>query len=269
MSLLLTRRSVLVGAGAAFIVPKARLVRAAPLGLGTPPRGLEYPAGRAPGFDPTHPAARNARASAVARPGGAMVNILTGTALVNNASVVAQTLAIGPAVQLLVVSATACSLSTTFSEGSAVITTMATITKINSVPSNGNLFVSYVGTGYVQLVTNNAGQLGVWMGSAYTLSGITLGTTSPYFIAASVYPGASGLVHFILVNMATGAVQTAFNVATTKTTGTITSPVFSVGSTGSTQAGMSTATAMLSVVGLSPAQLSAWAADPWGFWYPN
>ncbi len=105
---------------------------------------------------------------------------------------------------------------------------------------------------------------GVYHGGLSISSGLTLSTNVPYFIGVSCR---SGSQNFVVVNLATGQVQTAttttvraFSAATGYTIGGL--------SGGSKQADATIMAAMHSVSYLSLPELLAWAADPWAFWYP-
>ena len=104
-----------------------------------------------------------------------------------------------------------------------------------------------------------------WNGHTATGSGLYISPGVPYLLLVS-QNGAVGL-SFLIKNLVTGAVQTATTSAAT--TGSSSNGTYVVGgdNIGDYAGGDIAALAYLQGA-LSTAEMQAWAADPWSFWYP-
>lgn len=230
-----------------------------------------FPVGRAPGFDSNHVACKGGFQNALsAIPAGAdFVNLLTGQPGTVAGSITQNIRNFGPVV----------------SWGSNVITNQVTfpagypVTNSGTVACIGRITVVDVSNGfYSQDQSSSAGfTFGRWSSSlvfwkynvAVIQAPFDVPSGDPFFAAASF--NSSLGVNFVLLNLRTGALQSAF----VSNTGNVStgSPTTSVigGTTGVLQApdGDIAAIAYLNGPFLSIAELTSWAADPWAFWYPN
>lgn len=230
---------------------------------------LCYPAGYAPGVDPTHPAAAGLRFSGVAMKNN-FINLykplLKGAITATITGVINGT--IGPAVT---------NPNTTgiikFAGNSTVAPTTCTFGAIAfNGPNAANNWI-YIGNHTNNVTAPLMGCLGASFqlfadnGGASVDSGIPLAASEPVFVAAS-YSVAGGAVNFVARNLRNGLL-----LASTKTnnfTAVAGDGIYCVNGDGSGDTSDCTvAAAMYSLAALSPAQLLAWAADPWAFWYPD
>ncbi len=269
--MLIRRRELILGAAAALAMPA--IVRASP-GLWLPLRGLEFPQGRAAGFDPSHLAALNTRISAVALPtGGAMQSLAASAAPTASTGVNAPTSVItgfGPGMN---------SASGTFSyntfpnpvvETPSAVTFAVIVTPLVGINSGG--IIGNSGTS-----NTSPTSLLQWSGtsfqpairaSAQIASSLALQLGHASLVVASLLSGTK--VNFLVVDLTTGQVTT-HSTTTAVTIGTPATQSVAVGALGA--AGLATGgyihAAMYAVNNyLSMPQLIAWAQDPWGFWYP-
>jgi hypothetical protein len=232
----------------------------------SPPSNLEFPSWRAPGFDPTHPASNfnGAGASFLPASGGVYINALTGGV---TTKLGVQTYGIGiagPYVQSQT-SANYNSFANSFSTTPSAITIAAIITPVVS-ESGGVLFQTASGSGLGLQMTIRSLVLGYRNSTLYTsgIAAMTIGV--PYFVALSCN-GAT--TYFVQVNLLTGQTLTG-SIASGVSQGSTATWYLGNGGTNSSQyAGCDIHAMMAGFVALSPAQLRAWAADPWAFWYPD
>ncbi len=258
MSGLITRRSAIIGAGAALAAP--HIARALPR-VWTPPLGLEYPAGRAPGFDPTHLAAQNCRFSGVATSGGGFVDLKSGMAFTPHNSPTTTISTIGPAVQTVAGSSQYLSRSgypaVTDSVGTIGIIGTANTGAANAWFESGGSnrgWLIRAPSGNLQFVSPTINQIN----SPWTLSyGV------PYFMVVSGGGGRS--TNFVLVNLLTG--QTYSYTGGSVASGGISDGNYLVGYDSVSYSSTGLAAAMYSAAYFSLSLLLAWAKDLWGFWY--
>jgi hypothetical protein len=224
---------------------------------------LAYPAGRAPGFDPTHPASQKCRLSAIPSSANcvSLLNGFRGTLL--NVPTAGIRGLIGP---VFIPSNTAL---TTFSIPTTVDTqiTLAAIVQVASVGSTQNVLVGSHTSSAYRLVFGTGGNLVLSVnGTFITATGPTL-AAGFYFVAVSYISGI-GPANFVWTNLATGQVTTSVVAGTTATTasdGNCTVGAYWVAGQGSGPV----AAASYSATYLSLPKLLAWAVDPWSFWYPR
>ena len=164
---------------------------------------LEFPSWRAPGFDPTHPAALNTRMSAVApTSGAAFLNLLTGTrptlSLTNPSSLVTP---FGPAMNL--------QSGYTYNQFPYVIETptaftFAAILTTYSFANPGGVISPNGSTNSGQrFMVNSGGTFEIAAGAANFGSACVSGHT--YFIAVSY---TSSVSNWVLVDLSTGVTKT-------------------------------------------------------------
>lgn len=232
--------------------------------------------GGAPGFDSSHPAAQSISIghgfSGIAKNGG-FVNLLSGTRGVNsNGPTSALIGTIGPSLDY-----SGSTMSTAFAGQSSVVDGVATIAGIFQLDSIGlavqSIFCSSSASSTgVLLSINSTGLLTISVpgrnGSLNTTPLLSAGV--PYFVAASMVAVTGGAANIVVVNLATGQVQSV--VTTMNTLASLPAPngTYFVGQRGAGSSALigKLATVMFAPQFTSMAQLMAWAADPWSFWYP-
>lgn len=231
---------------------------------------LVYPAGAALGFNPKHPAARSAFVISIAANNKNYVDVKTGRSLTINRGPFNFTIdsALGP---VPVVSGTSlvgssADLAATAPAGN---TTQACFFRVNATAVASQSLVcgsTAVDTNANLLISNTT--LGMWFGSHLYDSLLTVTANEPYFCASSTLEsiGAS----FVLVNLRTGVLKTAA-AATSVHVCTAGSGAIRLCDSYNSNQGVTgqVGHAMHSSVNLSMAQLMAWGADPWEFWYPT
>lgn len=230
---------------------------------------LAFPAGRAPGFDPTHQAAKGIALSAIASAGNFICldrsrapATITGSFTAGIVGLVGPRATPGSLTSLAVISSTGLSAA-----GLATLAGIVVGAVNASVPAI--LLDSAGGVTDTALGTNTSTGALLFRSNSNNTSSTTIFLTAgtPYFIAASV-KGASN-INFIALNLLTGSVQTQA-VATANVINAGTS--LTIGNFNATQSRGWTqpiAAVMASSVYLSMSQLLQWAADPWSFWYPD
>ena len=230
----------------------------------SPTSNLEFPSWRAPGFDPTHPAALNTRMSAVAlTSGAAFLNLLTGTrptvSLTNPSSLLTP---FGPAMNL--------QSGYTYNQFPYVIETptaftfAATLTTYSFANPGGVISPNGSTNSGQRFMVNSGGTFEIAAGAANFGSACVSGHT--YFIAVSY---TSSVSNWVLVDLSTGVTKTH---TAGGASGANANATIQVGANYSATypTGANVMAAMYAVNNfLSPAQLRVWAADPWAFWYPD
>lgn len=235
------------------------------------PSPFIFPGG-SPGFDPNHPASRGLSAGkglSVIAVNGNIVNLLNAKigAITGSPTKTIKSV-IGPATNF----PNSATVQTQFSGFSTAALpagiTQAGIVIFDSVTSNTfATIIDSAPTGTLNLLgmtsSNVVGQYS--QGQIDTTFVPIVGV--PYFIAASL-KNSSLVCTFVITNLLTGKVFTqAVTCPIAATTPTATCVI------GGSQAAYplfgSLAAAMYSRTVLSPAELLAWANDPWSFWYPN
>jgi hypothetical protein len=227
---------------------------------------LAFPAGRAPRFDPTHPASRGIwkfkGLSAVAQ-GGSFVDLLGSSAPAATGSPALALLGgLGPAVSFP--STANYRYNTQITGLTATAITYGVIGVYQTVGSGQQMMLAN-GTSQ-NMFGINSSNLTFYNGS-FNSAVFTPAANAPYFFAMSAL--ASTVVNFVALNLASGKLFSA-SVANANTIASTTTFV-TIGNN-STLAGMQGAIAAVAYaynVYLSLALLLAWAADPWSFWYPR
>jgi hypothetical protein len=230
--------------------------------------GLAYPAGVAPGFDPTHIASTNTLFSAAVL-GGNHVNILNGKPGVITGSPTPKILgALGPSVNYPVggKSVFATAIATNYAEmtmAAFVQFDTATAAAIRDVIGNS---ITSTSSGY-RFGASSAANFLWTIAGASTASSIPVVANVPYFIATSIKSATRGNV--AVCRLDTGQIFT--DTAATATTAVVGGTNYTVGNRDDTIRGTVGAVGpvMMSDVFLSVQQLAFWAADPWSFWYPQ
>lgn len=231
------------------------------------PNPLAYP-GRAPGFDPGHIAVKGAicRFSAVARNGNfhnllnGKKGTLSGTPKRNVSGLIGESASFG----------NGNSDGITFSGQSVVNDTVLTLAGIFHVAADLGSYQCIFATGgsggyYLYLL--DTGTLGYYSGADQS-SGLVPAANTPYFFAASI--NSTTKANFVLTNLATGTITTAS--ITPSFNGGAPNGTYVIGNqnlASNSLDGSVAAVAYVAKAFLSPAQLLAWAADPWAFWYPR
>lgn len=237
---------------------------------------LAYPAGRAPGFDPTHLASAGGVAISVIAANSVnfidLLNGTSGTVTVGNQTFTSSMNGfLGPCVTQ---SATASGTGiTTFRGGIVGTPTSFTLAAFFSLSSVSN-FSGLIGTTTSTTVRGNAlfcqtTNLRLLTLNGTTNSTLTIAANIPYFAAVSE---AGAIANFVLVNLSNGNMQTAsvsnFN---SNGTGNGTITIGNIYNNNSPIDGFngSISAAMYSYAGLSVSSLLQWAQRPWDFWYPR
>lgn len=230
---------------------------------------LAFPAGRAPGFDPTHVASRscspNFGFSGIAS-GGGFVDLLTGRAGTQAGAPAGVCFGgTGPAITFTGV--TDAITFTGKNVGAFSSGTIAGIVQFNSIGAN------YQSVFELNSAGANLGLLAL-RGVNHVLTIFTVADAPstilplagvPYFLAASLLGGS--MINYIVRNLATGALITQV-VATGLSFAGTTGGVYKVGNNAAQQTLGGVAAAMFNRTFMSMAELIQWSADPWSFWYP-
>lgn len=233
--------------------------------LRPPVNALNPPAGRPPGFDPWHVAAKGIEDrhgfSGIATANN-FINLVTGT--VGAVTGATQTTVINK--NGLATRWPTEALNTYYNFPGTLTTdlvaTMAIIATFESAPTRAYLWTDTSSNGGFRLDAQ-----GFVMNFVLAVAhGLTVPTNVPFFYAASKTPTA---VNFVILNLTTGNLQTA--VVANASTALIPGGAFQcVGSfTGNETVVGTTSAAMWAPVALSISELRAWCADPWAFWYPR
>ncbi len=221
---------------------------------------LAFPAGRAPGFDPTHPAAKGCILCMVAF-GASYLNTANGK--VATGGFTSKIDSIGPAIVNSGSSNTA--ISGPVAPTSVVV---AGIFRLGAtLNSPGYLLCSSGTTG------NNIGlatRSGEWQ---FQING-TLGPSltsplpvinTPYFVVFSNY---NSVLNYVIVNLATGQTWSGSVTSEAMSANADTTVYLNSNSLNKPLGGPCAALALCYNNPLSLSQLLAWAARPWDFWYP-
>ena len=240
---------------------------------------LAFPTGNAPRFDPSHPAAGDMGSghgySWIAHSGGGL-NLLSGRPTATSGG------GTGPA-SLTVYSPFGPVLAFPNIGDSQLMTGQSTA--VNSFQTQAAIFSVNNAAGVNYTICNNGGSgegLAVNIGTGNLIlrgqgapadSGIALTTNAPYFCIISANLTGSFLTattHYLVLNLLTGSTQivsqypgSPTGLAASAPSGTV--EIFAVTATGGTNY---IAAAMFSPSMMTVADMRAWAADPWSFWYP-
>ncbi len=224
--------------------------------------GIEYPAGRAPGFDLSHPLAAGIRFSGVAS-GGSFIPLHAGGHVSSSGTPVAVQTAAGPGTSYT------SGASSYYADGRTntptAITAAAILTPLSSAP-----WQAFVDTGN----NNNNGMAFYWSvvgvaSSDNSISTLSLSTMNvPYFVAISA-DSVSAKVNIVVTNLATGSITSQ-----TITLNGVIWPNASPMYIGYSKFDTKSANAILHTLAVSEsatsmAALRAVAADPWAFWLPE
>jgi hypothetical protein len=258
----LSRRSLILGAGAAFAARPARA-------FVIPRNPLAYPGQLAPKFAPLgHVASYNCRYSAVASDNGEFYSLGPfHTAPVNGATVFTKSVdgIIGPALGGYTTAGYG-TVDTGFYSTPDLRYTMAAIIRVTTVATAdvGIFQLTVSGNAYQTLLgLNDANIQFTTIGITEVNSSLSL-TAGPWFIAAST--DNATVTNFIAVNLQTGHVLTSTSASHPGETGGATG-TYSIGLIDTAFAG-SVSAVMAAGQFLSLAQLKEWGQAPWDFWYP-
>jgi hypothetical protein len=231
---------------------------------------LAFPSGFAPGFNPSHPAAKgmspNYGVSAIALPTGNFVNLLTGIPATIPSTVGLQNAllsSIGPCSgQSIQGDAGVFEIT---GQGTATPTglTMALIAQFGALGGGSIFLQSAASVSILEGITSGSNIL---FAGATPSPTITYAANTPYFIAASA--SSAGTANVLVLNLSNGEYKTSSGTAGTLPAA---SSIFYIanGSTFSHGCDGYFAAAMWSPAVLSLQQLLSWADDPWAFWYPK
>jgi hypothetical protein len=235
---------------------------------------LAYPAGRAPGFDPSHPAMARANGRcrlSVFASGASFINLLNGapgtvTGAINSSVIDG---ALGPATAFTN-SGTGIITYPTPTGVNDTMQTIAVLVRFTTLTVNYQTIVSGP-SGAVLFTLNPSNLLGLYFNfaSAFVSSGLTPVVNVPYLAIASYNTG-NTTANFLLLNLKTGQIQTA-TVSSASVSTVASSGTYGLGSTGNANQGLGGNLAVGTIIPnyLSPQELAVWAADPWSFWYPK
>ena len=229
---------------------------------------LAYPAGVAPGFDPTHVAGKSVEFSAISV-GGNFINLFSGipgtitgspTPKIDGKIGVSTTLAgEGSTNQIGFINPDLAAYSGVTYAAILILSSIGT--SAQGVVANGN------GTSSSIRFASTTGIFTFVLGGvAATASILAANANVPYFVAAS-WDGS--IIKYLLADLSKGLVLTDTKVFSHAGVGP--AGGFIVGNSSAQTQGLggSIATAMYGPGVLSMSQLLQWAADPWSFWYPD
>lgn len=232
---------------------------------------LAYPAGRLPGFDPSHVAAPICRFSGITA-GGGFVSCLNGARGVAAGS--PSSLQFGSLGPVTAFPNAGGADQYKFSGGPVVTDTIATLAAIfylTTVSASAQSILQSSGIAGGLAIEANA-TTGVFIisvvGAAVPSSGLALVANVPYFVAASVNQN-KPVQNYVIARLDNGQIKTA----TTATAGSASvndgKVIIGNRTTNALPLLGGVAAAMYSGQFLSLQQLATWAADPWSFWYPQ
>lgn len=232
---------------------------------------LAYPAGYAPGFDPSHPAAVSLVFSSVAQNLN-HIDVRLGRRGVITGSPVANIDAnMGPVLNFNDTSGNSVAFPNNPTDAPVSGTWGAILKPTSSTAGYSYIFSYGVSTGQGSYVLVQADLFKHHNQSGTIVSsGITLEVGVPYFLALSYSPGLN-VSDFYVKNLRTGKLLTASAAAGSAVSGSVSGNIW-VGSNerDSGPAGRTAfAAAMFSRAYTPPSAMIQWAADPWSFWYPN
>ena len=229
-----------------------------------------YPAGIAPGFDPTHLAAKGVvtRFSGIARD-GSFVSLLNGEAgVIGGTPTFAIDGYIGPSAKF--VASTDLWKFPNQNTTATTTFTIAFIFRYASITTNQGLFGASATNNVAFYFFNGAGPMTIKLAATST----TVPFSNTNFIAA-------GIPHFIVLSVSGTtanclAVRLTDNVSdqavgfTVSGTPGVSDGNYLIGNTaGAAGAAGNIACAMYSTAYLSIPEMRQWAANPWSFWYPQ
>lgn len=229
-----------------------------PAGLWRNP--LAFPAGRKPGFDPTHPAAAGCRFSGIATANGFISLLNAAIGVQTGASTFSIDGALGPSVTTATSSYLTVTLPGTFA--AATQGTMAAIYR----PTSSTDSWAFNSVGGLNGVGYSSTAFQVLIGNGSTTGSIVAVSGAPYFVVAS-WINASTLL-FVVTNLSNGEIATQ-TTTTTRTNGSADTGITIGNRTSGSRNVSGLAAVAYTNVFLSLTQLLAWAADPWSFWYPD
>jgi len=255
-----SRRSLILGAGAAFITRGAQAYPPSMRNV------LIFPGGR-PGFNPTHIASKNAIFSGVAA-GTNVIDILSGLAGTVTGAITSNIDSIiGPNTSI----AQQTNEHILFPVAQSQIDTSGTMAVIGTDLNIGAIAFSFpfsVGSASsgpgVLINSTGAVNWNNWNGSNPTAS-VTISLTSPYFIAMSMN---TITCNILALNLHNGQILTGTSASVSQDTHN-TNIVWGDSNALNQINGSFIAAAMYSTSYLTLPQLITWAQAPWDFWYPQ
>lgn len=227
---------------------------------------LEYPAGMAARFDPSHPAAQGTPFSAVSAAGGGMINLVTGAPGTRNGTPSYGIKGIvGPVTSF---PGNTDNSQFTFSNTTFSSAVMAGVVVPPASAANNSYIVNNAAAGSYGLSISNATSqfANVVIANVSVASAILMAVGIPYFVVASVKSGSQVIV---VMRLDTGAIQT-FTAATVQAATAGDGSMY-VGNRGTNTRQLGGALSACMFTGncfLSLQQLLAWCADgPWNYWF--
>lgn len=231
---------------------------------------LTYPAGVLPGWDPTHPAARQTRLSAVVRAGTfkeiapqtRQATLGTTPPTFSNHSHLGPVGVFNGSTSINAV--TVAGLSTA-NDTVATVAAIFTITAFTStwcpIANSGS------SAGYAINIATTPGVQMVLPGTVVTSVVFgTIAVNTPYFLAVS---NVTGLQNYVLCNLSSGQIQTATTASAYTSAALNGTADIGCWSQNSQAFDGDIAAVMWSNTFLGLGSLKMWAADPWAFWYPQ
>lgn len=233
---------------------------------------LGFPAGRTPGFNPSHPASGGISAgrgfSGVAS-GGSFRSLITGkVGTLNNTPTGGIKANLGP-----IVNFTASADGLKFAGQSTANDsdfTIGAILSFNTLGSLSCVFGTSATGDSLMLHKSAANVLAIRTGGGNQPSDApALVASVPYFVAVSVTGTGAGTAKYVQTNLSTGVVQTGTGQSAARTPGSDGTYVvgnwafFSLPTLGNIAA------IMYAPSFISSQQLMQWAQNPWSFWYPD
>jgi len=232
-----------------------------------PLSNLEFPSWRAPGIDQTHPAfVANRFVGLPTLSGAGYLDLRSAGRFTTGGSPASNIIdaSLGPTLTLASTSSQYVSRAGYSTAVDAVGTLAAfirptTVNALATIIGNGassGFFFRVSATGFLTVGATSIGTI---------TSTIGLSAGVPYLVAVSINTSAST---FVAVNLTNGQIQTYTGSGLTLTTTTSGTIYIGQQSSGNYFNGLIGPT-MYSPTYLSKAQMIAWAADPWAFWYPD
>jgi hypothetical protein len=246
---------------------------------------LAFPAGYAPGFDPSHVASSGiSKASTgnvapvinsfIAQGGNAIsiagLNTPGKAGAISGSIASALDASIGPCVNFAT-GANRIQFSTIIRTNYTL--TYAAIVKFNSLGIGNYLYYEDPNaSGLVFRYNSSGGWYSYYFTGSSPAGGYLLSSSDvPYFIAfSSFYDGANLSANFLTRRLDTGQISTGTQTPLATTTSASAQNITNViGNASGASQGCKTAAVCLSNIYLSMQQLLSWAQDPWSFWYPQ
>jgi hypothetical protein len=223
---------------------------------------LAWPAGRAPGFDPAHPAANGSYILSFVPSGKALLNVMSGQAV---ASVTSQGIdgILGP-----VVTGSTTNTPIAAPASPAAFTAGGFVRAPATLGNPGYVFTTQGTTANNLGICARGGewQINIGAGTSYYFGSLAIAVNTAYFFAFSDFKSSA---NWIIVNLQTGQAWSGTTSTTALLSQSDTGIDFCTNTLGRPWGGPIGPLMLGWNVALSLGALLAWAADPWAFWYPR